>query len=145
MRKLAEWLYMKNSHNLRRVWPNILHLVPRLKAISSIVELTTFLSCNRFLVEISALGGHASISHRNKGEGTLLRFIRMHKHDTWCNKAFRVDSVLMGVFIVIDGGSGGAVVFAGGSDRHAVPNKVALDCARPRAADHDRRRDAPGT
>lgn len=82
MRKLAEWLYMKNSHNLRRVWPNILHLALRLIATSSIVKLTTFLFCIRILVEMSARKGHSSIPHRNKGEGTVLRFIHMHKHGT---------------------------------------------------------------
>lgn len=62
---------------------------------------------------MSARRVHSSIQHRNKEEGTVLRFIHMRKHGTWCYKVFRVDSVLMGMFIVIDGESDGGGIHGG--------------------------------
>lgn len=80
---------------------------------SSIVKLTTFLFCIRILVEMSARRGHSSIQHHNKGKGTVLRFIHVHKHGTWRYKVFCVDNVLMAMFIVIDGESDSGGIHGG--------------------------------
>lgn len=112
MRKLAEWLYMKNSRNLRRVWPTI--------------SCTWCLS--RSSLKASLYCRINSIFHcvlhfcKQCWYKLTERFIVKCKRVSWCNEICRMNTTVLGCLFWLVVGWGAHTYFK--RDRYSVHNKV---------------------